>query len=211
MLHKETLATTTWELLKHLQTEQMLSGFRLVGGTALALQIGHRVSVDLDLFSFEAFDEARLLSFLTSQYGMRAEMIDRCTLKGEINGVQIDCIAHEYQWISEPVCDDGVVLAGVEDIAAMKLNAIIGNGTRLKDFIDMAYLSSRMTLSQMLEAYEAKYSTSPIIALKALTYWEDVNQREPIKMLSSERFSWKKIEKRLLAMVRNTETVFEPL
>lgn len=205
MLHRETVAPSTWTLLKKLQSEPLLKSFRLVGGTALALHIGHRISVDLDLFTNECFKEDILSSFLIKHYGMELEMIDKCTVKGEIDGVQIDCIAHEYPWIGDGIEEAGVTLAGLEDIAAMKLNAIAGNDTRIKDFIDVAYISQRMSLNQMLAAYEKKYSVNAIIPLKALTYWDGINMNEPIKILSPSTFRWKDIAKRLSLIVKNPE------
>lgn len=175
MLHTETIALPTWTHLKKLQAEPLLKGFRLVGGTALALFLGHRISIDLDIFSNKSFKEDKLSSFLIKNYGMKLEMIDKCTVKGEIDGIQIDCIAHEYPWIDNAIEEDGVLMAGLEDIAAMKLNAIAGNGTRIKDFIDIAYPSRYMSLHQMLEAFEKKYSVNSIIPLKALTYWNDIS------------------------------------
>lgn len=208
MLHKETIAPSTWELLKKLQTEDLFHGFRLVGGTSLALQLGHRKSVDLDLFSCVPFNEQTLSEMLIKKYGLRLEMIDRYTVKGEIDGVQIDCIAHEYPWLENSVNSDGVSLAGLYDISAMKLNAIAGNGTRIKDFIDIAYLSTKYSLSQMLAAYEKKYNISTLIPIKALSYWNDINMNEPICMLSTKAFKWKTVEKRLIDMLRHTDKIY---
>ena len=98
--------------------------------------------------------------------------------------------------------EEGIRLASPLDIAAMKLNAIAGNGTRIKDFIDIAYLSTLFSLKEMLDAYERKYKASIIMPLKALKFWDDINFDEPIKMLHSSSFKWKKIEKRLLEMQR---------
>lgn len=91
----------------------------------------------------------------------------------------------------------------------MKLNAIAGNGTRIKDFIDLAYLSTLLSLGEMLEAYEHKYKANVIMPLKALTYWEDINFDEPIRMLGSAPFKWKKIEKRLLQMQNYPQKRFD--
>ncbi|QEC46058.1 hypothetical protein FSB84_25645 [Pseudobacter ginsenosidimutans] len=79
----------------------------------------------------------------------------------------------------------------------MKLNAIVGNGTRLKDFIDVAYLSSSLTLNQMVNAYEEKYVTrNPTIALKSLAYQNDIDFTEAIQMLDRE-YDWKHTHERL--------------
>lgn len=207
MLHTETIAPATLGLLKRLMQDECLSRFVLVGGTSLALQIGHRISVDLDLFSDVGFDENRMREHLETEYGLVTEYLDRETLKGEIDGVQIDCIAHKYAWVESPIELDGIRIASLKDIAAMKLNAIAGNGTRIKDFIDLAYLSTHFSLSQMLGFYEAKYHASTIMPLKAITYFDEINLEEPIRMTGGA-FSWKKVAKRLLDMQKHADRIF---
>ena len=136
MLHKETVDASTLELLKQLMADKRLEGFVLVGGTALSLQMGHRVSVDLDLFVNRDFEAEELREYLERTYHLQTDYLAFATVKGEIDGVQVDCIAHSYPWIGPFVEEDGIRLASMEDICAMKLNAIAGNGTRIKDFID---------------------------------------------------------------------------
>lgn len=93
MLHKETVSPSTLELLTTLMKDCRLKHFVLVGGTSLSLQLGHRISVDLDLFSDLSFDESELSSYLVENYDLELDFISRSTLKGEIRGVQIDCIS----------------------------------------------------------------------------------------------------------------------
>lgn len=100
------------------------------------------------------------------------------------------------------------ILELLKDIAAMKLNAISGNGTRLKNFIDIAYLSSSLTLSQMVEAYVVKYtSRNPAMVIKALDYHNDINFREPVEMLDGD-YEWKNIKKRLNQMTLHPTVLF---
>jgi hypothetical protein len=209
MLYEETVGSSTLELLTSLMNDSYLVDFVLVGGTAIALQIGHRISVDLDLFSNHSFDENILVDYLRSQYYFQLDFQSKNTLKGEINEVQIDCIAHQYPWVEPFVVYGNIRLAGFADLAAMKLNAISGNGTRIKDFIDIAFLSGKLSLNQMLEGYQKKYNSNPIIAIKALTWFEDINFSEPIKMSDGMQFNWKRIEKRLKAMQNSPDKVFE--
>ena len=93
-------------------------------------------------------------------YKFELDFIAKNTVKGEINGIQIDCIAHQYAWINKYNTEGNLRLAGFAAIAAMKLNAIAGNGTRIKDFIDIAFLSAKMSFNKMLEAYELKYKSN---------------------------------------------------
>ncbi len=105
--------------------------------------------------------------------------------------------------------DGNIRLASLEDIAAMKLNAIAGNGTRLKDFIDVAFLSCYLPLKKMMNAYEDKYSTrNPFLTLKALSYHQDINFNEPIQMVN-ETYKWKAVEQRLKEMLKSPNKLFE--
>lgn len=211
MLHKETVSTGTLELLNRLMNDAMFNHFRLVGGTSLSLQLGHRISVDLDLFTNESFREGDLTDYLRLNYAFTLDFLEKETVKGEIEGIKIDCIAHKYPWIDAPIQEDGIRLAGFDDLAAMKLNAIVGNGTRIKDFIDMAFMSNAITLNNMLNAFERKYQSNGVMALKALTYYEDIRFDEPIRMLDDKKFEWKRIEKRLAAMTKHPDAIFEEL
>ena len=208
MLHKETVDTSTLELLKRLMDDERLKDFVLVGGTALSLQMGHRISVDLDLFVNSDFEAGELREYLEKTYHLETDYMAFATVKGEINGVQVDCIAHSYPWIRPYVEEEGIRLASMEDICAMKLNAIAGNGTRIKDFIDVAYLSSLYSLQQMLSFYEEKYHANPLMPLKGIVFFDDIDRAAPIKMTDGKALDWKKIEKRLLAMEKSPNKVF---
>ena len=93
----------------------------------------------------------------------------------------------------------------------MKLNAIAGNGTRIKDFIDVAYLSSVFSLQQMLGFYEQKYHSNTLMPLKGLIFFDDINREEPVHMADGKPLQWKLIEKRLLSMDRYPKKVFEAI
>ena len=208
MLHKETIDAATLELLKKLMNDEHLQDFVLVGGTSLALQIGHRISVDLDLFIDKDFEATELRDFLEKKYHMQTDYMAFATVKGEIEGVQVDCIAHSYPWLKPYVLEEGIRLASLDDICAMKLNAIAGNGTRMKDFVDVAYLSSTYSLEQMLKFYEEKYHANPLMPLKGIVYFADINKATPIKMVDGKPLDWNKIEKRLLEMEKFPQKVF---
>src|ERR1035438_4050934 len=141
MLRKETVSEPTLDLLKTLMQDDLFRDFFLVGGTALALRIGHRLSIDIDLFSMNSFCEEDLLSAMEAKYNFQLDYRRKNTLKGEIAGVKVDLITHNYPLVKPLQEVEGLRMASLEDITAMKLNAISGNGTRIKDFIDVAYLS----------------------------------------------------------------------
>ncbi len=208
MLYKETISRTALGLLNRLMQDSEINDFVLVGGTALALQIGHRISIDFDLFTDKAFDEQVLADYLRKSYQFEMDFISANTLKGEIEGIQIDCIAHQYPWIEKTATNENIRLASLYDIAAMKLNAIAGSRTRLKDFIDIAFLSGEMTFNKMLDGYERKYNSNQVIPVKALTYFDDINFNEPVKMMGKTTFEWKMIESRLKEMTKFPNKIF---
>jgi hypothetical protein len=188
--------------------DERFNDFHLAGGTALALQIGHRKSIDLDLFSLENFDFEDLNKYLKTHYGFTDSFFEKNTLKGFIEGVKIDFLTHAYPLVSLIESENNIRMYSEKDIAAMKLNAIVGNGTRLKDFVDVAWISSVIPLAGMLDSYEIKYHTNYFSALKSLLYFDDIDFKEPIQMVEG-KFQWKVISKRLEMMSKNPKRVFQ--
>ena len=208
MLRKETVSAPTLDLLRTLARDDLLKDFFLVGGTALALQIGHRRSEDVDLFSRNSFDEEEMLSAMEANYSFQLDYRRKNTLKGDIAGVKIELITRHYPLVKPLLEIEGVRMASLEDIAAMKLNAVSGNGTRLKDFIDIASLSSKFSLSEMVAAYEKKYaSRNPAMVIKALDYHADIDFKEKIDMLDTN-YKWQNVETRLKQMTNHPHQLF---
>lgn len=212
MLHKETVKGETFELLNQLMQDEQLKDFNLAGGTALALYLGHRKSIDLDLFTPNSFDAKKLENYLIDNYDFKASFLEKNTLKGTINDVKIDCITHNYPYLEQPFkTNEGIRLYSVRDIAAMKLSAIADDGTRLKDFIDIACLSTQLSLNEMLQAYGKKFpNANPIRPLKGLSFFEDINFKEPIQMINGT-YKWELIEKRLQNMMKRENGLFQGL
>lgn len=208
MLHQETVEPRTLELLKQLQTEPLLQSFNLVGGTALALRLGHRKSIDLDLFTTEDFDLEELKSMLVQRYDLKVSYERNQTLKGFIDGVMIDCIRFNYPHLLSPDIIDDIRLESIPDIIAMKLSAIAQNGTRIKDFVDIATLSTLYSLDEMLNFYITKFPhANMLMPIKALTYFDEIDFNESVIMTTS-KFEWKRFAKRLNDMVCNSNKVF---
>lgn len=199
MLHKETVSNDTLELIQKLLSDVALQKFILVGGTALSLQIGHRISIDIDFFSTEAFDQQEMLQHLESNYGFQEQYSHTHTLKGIINGVFVDLLRHDYKYVAEPINIMGIRLASKQDIAAMKVNAITGNGTRVKDFIDIYFLLKEFSFSEIIEFYKTKYnSRNDFHAVKSLTYFEDIDEDAWPKMLLEKTLKLDEIKNTLV-------------
>jgi len=211
MLQKETIKDNTLELLKKLQREEILSTTRLVGGTALALQIGHRISVDLDLFSKEPLDINAIEQILTHKFNFSAHFISKGSVRGEIDGIKIDILHHPYEWIDEPVCEEDIIMASLQDITAMKLNTIIHNGTRPKDFLDVAYLSQYFSYDDMRSLLVQKYPEyDPILLDRCINYFDDIETDfvADIRLVDG-RVNFNKVKQRLIQMTDNPFDKFD--
>lgn len=208
MLYTETIEGGTLELLRNLQSEVLLSSFNLVGGTSLALRMGHRRSVDLDLFTKDDFDLQELRELLVNKYNLRVSYEKGKTLKGFINNVKIDLIKYDYPQVCSVETIEGIRCESIPDVIAMKLSAICDNGSRIKDFIDIAFLSSKYSFDDMLKFYSTKFPASNQMMLaKALVYFADIDFNEDIVMLNCD-FNWDKISKRLNDMTLQRDRVF---
>ncbi|GAI81086.1 unnamed protein product, partial [marine sediment metagenome] len=176
MLHQGAIETSTLELIKKLHSKEYLQGFYLVGGTALALKMGYRKSVDIDLFSNFNFDSSQMLENIHQDFPFQLYYSAPNTLKGSIDDVKVDILAHRYKYIEEQQILKGIFLLSIQDIIAMKLNAIITSGQRSKDFIDIYYLLNDFDLAGMLSFYKNKYNQqNETIVLKSLIYFDDVD------------------------------------
>lgn len=207
MLHTKTVTRETLKLLKKLMSDPNLREFSLVGGTALSFYLGHRKSIDLDLFRKDSFSASALSLYLKEKYNFQEDFQDNNTLKGFINDIKIDFITHKYENVKTIHTIEKLRLYSLEDIAAMKLNAIADNGTRLKDFVDIVCLSTKMSLNEMLESYQKKYpNTNAMRALRGLTYHADI-MHEPIDLIIGD-YNWNKVSKRIDEMIKNDTTKF---
>ena len=133
------------------------SDFNLVGGTALALKMGHRKSVDIDLFTTRDFDARTILEHVKSNYNAQSTHSIENGVFCFINDVKVDMLSHKYPLVKHVENIEGVRLVSLPDIGAMKLNAIYRDGNRLKDFADIYTLLERFPLMELLAAAERKY------------------------------------------------------
>lgn len=173
-----------------------------MGGTALSLQIGHRESDDLDLFSVEPIDGLRVQSLLIDKYGFVPSVARENTLIGFIEGVKIDIIHHPFPWLEESIEEDGIRLATIADIAAMKMHTIINSGKRPKDFVDIAFLSMHFSYNEIKRLLLRRYPAyDPIMADKAIIYFGDIDDLLiPEIRMSGFVFDFAAVQKRIVGM-----------
>ncbi len=183
MLRTNTIEASTLELLKTLQQILLFRNLRLVGGTALALRMGHRHSIDLDLFGMIDADYMEISEVLQENklkvtLNYNSKNIHQFT----INDVKVDIVNYPYEWIEPQMEMNNIRLAGLKDIAAMKLSAITNRGTR-KDFVDIYFLLQTFSLADMLLFYKQKYKdNSEFMVIKSLSYFIDAEEEPMPKM-----------------------------
>jgi len=169
------------------------NGLRLVGGTALALQIGHRKSIDLDLFGQVEMEELPVKELFEDFTSVETIKKSANINIFEINGVKVDFVNYTYPWLQDEVRIDGIRLAQIQDIAAMKLAAITGRGSK-KDFVDLYFLLKIMKLVDIISFYNQKYfDASTYLAMKSLTYFDDADQDMELDMLIET--DWEEVKK----------------
>lgn len=204
MLHFSTIDASTLELLEKLMQVPEFENLRLVGGTSLALQLGHRNSVDIDLFGKMSTDYLELNIILTSVGTVSPLKKSPNIFIYLLDEIKVDLVNYPYPWIDEELRVDNLRLASKQDIAAMKLSAITGRGSK-KDFIDLYFLLKEFSLDQMLQFYSQKYHDgSEFLVLKSLSYFEDAENDEMPKMF--EKVFWSEIKE---AINLNLELYFD--
>ena len=199
MLHLKSISPELLELLTQLMHDDVFKHFNLVGGTALALQIGHRVSIDIDLFGNCEIDEIAVLDQLNACGPVHVLKKSKNILICSVQGIKVDMVNYSYPILENTLISDGIRMVGLKDIAAMKMNAISGRGSK-KDFIDVYYLLQYFTLEVMIDLYLQKYSNgSEFLVRKSLTFFDDAEDEEMPVML--EDISWDRIKERILEVL----------
>lgn len=163
--------------------------FYLAGGTALALRLGHRVSLDLDLFSSSERLQGPARSALLRQLGEKAPLKVREEKDGtchlDVGGRAVSLFHYPYPLLGPTVAWRGLALASLEDIGAMKLSAAVGRGSR-KDFIDLRALADELGLEALLATGRRRFKDHPDFifqAAKALVYFEDADPEPSPRLL----------------------------
>lgn len=203
--HPEVLGGRQPEVLEATAAPLSERGYRLAGGTALALVLGHRKSLDFDWFTAEAMgDPLRLARELEAEgIPLRVEQIGRRTLHCTVEGVRVSLLEFGYPALAAPISwgERAVTSLSLDDIAAMKLSAIAQRGSR-KDFVDLyALLREHRPLAEMLRLYQQKFDVQEIgHLLYSLTYFEDAErQRMPLMLW---KLQWPEIRREVERQVR---------
>ena len=204
MLQFSTIKPATLDLLKKLMSIPELNKFYLVGGTNLSLRYGHRLSIDLDLFSVDDFDKEEIISVLEKNFTNESFKRDAnpVGIFAMINGIKVDLVRHHnFKQIQEAIIEDGIRMFNDKDIIAMKLFAILRRGQK-KDFWDIVELSKKYSIEEMISFYKLKYPDNMILISipSSLIYFEDAETTEDPISLKGQ--TWEQIKKELRFKVR---------
>ena len=178
-------------------------GFYLAGGTALALELNHRTSLDFDFYTKRKFDNKKLFQELEKKF-KNTILIQKAeqTLIVKINEVEVSFFHYPYPLIFPSIKLKGVNLASKEDIAAMKIIAISDRGTK-RDFIDIYFLLEEFSLEEIFEFVKKKYPMFNIyVGLRGLTYFVDAEKAQKRRLYLIHFVSWNEVKKFLIKEVR---------
>ena len=191
------------ELLRSISLTLSETDFVLAGGTALGLLEGHRVSIDLDLFSATFDDSEDLLPTIEKAHATATTtLVAPRTLYLDIDGTSVSLMGYDYPSVAPALRpeQDLIPFASRDDIAAMKLAAIASRGKR-KDFVDLWWLVSRYwTLEQCFGFFERKFESRDIgHVVRALTYFDDAELEPPLRYLVD--IDWETVKRDLTKWV----------
>lgn len=202
-MHKQAISKSTQRVLAKING-RIESGFYLAGGTALAVQLGHRLSIDLDWFSADNFSRNALREVLSRVGRFELTEEEEGTVHGLLDDVRVSFLHYPYPLLFPLVEFEGSRLADQRDIAAMKLDAVSSRGSK-KDFIDIYFLLEKYPLSELLAVFEKKYAAmkfNRIHILKSLSYFEDA-ETEPMPTML-RHVSWEEVKKKITAETDRT-------
>lgn len=178
-----------------------LRQFFLVGGTALSLQIGHRKSIDLDLFTVEDFSTDILIPKLLRDYSVSPTLQLPQTLICTLNGIKVDFIRFKYEIIRPIIEIDGIRMLSVDDIAPMKLDAINGRGKK-KDFYDLYFLLKQYSIENLFNLFLEKYPHQTTFHVaRSLTYFVDA-ENDPDPFTFEPKLTWDKVKTTIIKEIR---------
>lgn len=196
MLHTSTVNANTLSILKQLLALPVLRNYSLVGGTALSLQYGHRISVDLDLFTNEKFEHDEILESLQENFGNKFQYEGNFSQFGIfcfIDDVKVDIVHYPHKLIAPLDVKDDIRMYNSIDISAMKVQAILGRGKK-KDFWGIAELLNHFSVADIIENNNKKYPNQMLLISipQAITYFKDADESEDPISLKGQ--TWQNIQ-----------------
>jgi len=194
MLRKETVEPATLELLKKIVSFPGFEQFRLVGGTALSLLYGHRLSIDLDFFTDQPLDKEFIKETLNDNFDQVTSENDRfkSIYQCLIENIKVDFVSVKDPFTYPSQIIEGVPIADIRDLAALKLNAVKGRGVK-KDFWDIAKLLEFYSFEKLFQFYHDRYTYDDTFAvIRSVVYFADAENT--IAPESLDGMTWDKVK-----------------
>ena len=167
--------------------------FYLVGGTALALRLGHRKSIDLDFFTHSDFNSQSVAFTLGKKYSAKNIETGKNLVRCFISEIKVEFISHQYPLLKRVEKTNQIRLARIEDISAFKINAVVNRGSK-KDFWDLAVLLEQMELSQILQYYSEKYKNRNLWQVeKSICFFNDADE-EMVEINDLLGLTWESVK-----------------
>lgn len=189
MLHQKTVTPQLLELLRQLMQLDSLKKFRLVGGTSLALQIGHRESIDIDLFTDTEFKKNNIILDIRNKFSTSPSTAELTTgLNYEIKNIKVDIFNWGVPFLRPAIIIEGIRMASMEDIVAMKLEAIITRGSK-KDYWDIAYLLDYFSFKSFIDFFKSKYNSDPRQVIENILLFERAEKDPNPKIFNAHNWS----------------------
>jgi predicted nucleotidyltransferase component of viral defense system len=202
MLYTTTVAPSTWGLLIKLMKLPSLQNFGLVGGTNLSLRYGHRLSIDLDLFTDVPFNNDKILIEIERTF-LNIEVADESKnmLFLFVEGVKVDIVLVPYPNIAPFDVFDEIRLTSCPDVIAMKLNALARRGNK-KDFWDLAEIFDYYSVEEILGFFKQKFTSKDVMyILRSMIYFDDAEKQldpDPLKNIT-----WEQVKDKIRLTVKN--------
>lgn len=190
-----TLSPDTLRGIKLIGGNKWVDFAYLAGGTALALRLGHRQSFDLDFFTQESFNEQVILRQLEQTAQFKSKTIAPKTVIGDFCNISFSLFYYEYSVLDKTDDFEGIKIASLKDIAAMKLHAVEDRGSK-RDFVDLFFLTKYFNLEEIADYYDQKYhclEEHKIFISKGLGYFEDAESETMRPMLAP--YDWTEIKR----------------
>lgn len=204
-MHKECFPEEGWRVLKALKGFLTRHDAILAGGTALALRIGHRVSKDLDFFTGDDFRVETVISGIRKTgLSFRVVSEGEGSLVSEIEGIKFSLFKYDYPFMEKPLSFEGIRIAGILDIASMKVIAISQRGTK-RDFIDLFFilqeLPFHLAAGHMVRRF-GRERINPIHIGKSFVYFTDADSDPEPDYIKGKGTDWEKIKRFFKTHVR---------
>jgi len=202
-MYEEILKQKTKLVFSKIAKIEVIDNFYLAGGTALALQFGHRESIDLDWFSEKPFSTKDLKKELSKLGNLKINSEEKDTLNCSLDNVKLSFFEYPYRILFPLIGYKGTKIADFRDIACMKLDTISSRGNK-KDFVDLYFLLKKISLEDFLKLFNKKYKGieyNKLHLLKSLVYFKDAEENPMPKMI--KRISWKEIRESISKKVKN--------